>query len=269
MVERRAVLADLDAESNELDGLVAGLGDQQWSLSTPAEGWTIAHQIAHLAWTDDQARFATTRPDEFIAELEHVAQRGELLSAVDASAAAGAKQPPRQLLAQWRAGRAELRDALAALPDGAKVPWFGPPMSAASMATARIMETWAHGQDVRDALGRDPEESDRLRHIAHLGVGTMGYAFLANGRQPPDEPVRVDLRLPSGAIFTTGPDDADNRVKGRALDFCLAVTQRRHPDDLDLAITGDVASEWMRIAQAFAGPPGPGREPGQFEQREG
>lgn len=264
MVERVVVLADLDAESLELDGLVAGLNERQWSQSTPAKGWTIAHQIAHLAWTDEQALFATTRPDEFLAELERVAQRGELLGAVDQGAADGASKPPEQLLAEWRAGRAELRDALAALPEGGKVPWFGPPMSAASMATARIMETWAHGQDVADALGVTRTPTARLRHVSHIGVRARDFAYTVNSTPAPGEPFRVELTAPDGRLWTWGPEDAKQRVSGGALDFCLLVTQRRHRDDTDLRAEGPDADRWLDIAQAFAGPPGAGRKPGEF-----
>ncbi len=70
-------------------------------------------------------------------------------------------------------------------------------------------------------------------------------------------------RAPGGGTWTWGPDGARDMVTGPALDFCLAVTQRRHVDDTTLRITGPVAAEWMGIAQAFAGPPGPGRAPGR------
>jgi uncharacterized protein (TIGR03084 family) len=134
------------------------------------------------------------------------------------------------------------------------VPWFGLPMSAASSLTARIMETWAHGQDVADALGVTRVPTTRLRHVAHIGVGARAFSYLANGLEVPTEPVR-----------TWGPDGVPDRVSGPALDFCLLVTQRRHRDDTALEATGPRADRWLSIAQAFAGPPGGGRTAGQFD----
>ncbi|MFF7458030.1 TIGR03084 family metal-binding protein [Kitasatospora sp. NPDC008115] len=258
------LLADLRAESGVLDGLVAALDPDDWALDTPATGWTVAHQIAHLAWTDDWSELAARDPEAFVAESGRVF--GELPAAgadpVEDGAARGAGERPAALLARWRAGRERLAAALAAVPADARLPWLGPPMKAASMATARLMETWAHGQDVADALGVRREPTARLRHVAHLGVRTMGFAFTVHGLPAPQTPVRVELTAPDGGSWTWGPADAGDRVTGPALDFCLLVTRRRHRDDLALTAVGEVATAWLPIAQAFAGPPGADREAG-------
>jgi uncharacterized protein (TIGR03084 family) len=123
------------------------------------------------------------------------------------------------------------------------------------------METWAHGQDVADALGAEREPTARLRHVAHIGVGARAFSYAAHGRALPDAPVRVELTAPDGATWTWGPPDAADRVTGPALDFALAITRRRHRDDLALRAEGPHAREWLEIGQAFAGPPGPGRAP--------
>lgn len=261
MVELDAILRDLDAEGQQVDDLVSGLADADWAKPTPAPGWTIAHQIAHLAWTDEKALLAARTPEAFGAEVERALAAGE--SYVDDSAAHGATASPRELLANWRRGRAELRQALAGVLRGTKLPWYGPPMSAASMATARMMETWAHGQDVADALGVQREPTARLRHIARFGVRTRDFAFRLHSLEPPTEEFRVELTAPGTGTWAFGPADAAQRVSGSALDFCLVVTQRRHPADTDLRATGSDAEQWLRIAQAFAGPPGQGRQPGQ------
>jgi uncharacterized protein (TIGR03084 family) len=251
------LLADLAAESAALDAVVAHLEDTAWLGPTPAEGWTVAHQIAHLAWTDEQALLAATDPDGFTRSLSGAGPR--LGTLVDDAAAGGATEAPEQLLDRWRAGRRALADRLAALPEGTKLPWFGPPMSAASMATARLMETWAHGLDVTDALRQPPSVSVRLRHIAHLGIRTRNFAFAQHGLPVPAEDFRVELAAPDGTTWSWGPEDAAQRVTGPALDFCQRVTQRRHRADLALTATGPDADRWLDLAQAFAGPPGPGR----------
>ncbi|MER5433108.1 TIGR03084 family metal-binding protein [Streptomyces sp. NPDC002588] len=259
MADPTPVLDDLHAESEELDLLVAELSREQWTLPTPAPGWTLAHQIAHLAWTDHSSLLAVTDQAAFARQLEEaLAEPGDY---VDNGAEEGAGKPPAELLADWRAGREALEEALRAAPAGARFPWYGPPMSTASMATARLMETWAHGLDVAEALGVTPAPTDRLRHIVRLGVRTRDYAFGLNGQPPPFEEFRVELTSPSGELWTYGPEDADDRVTGPALDFCRLVTRRAHRADLALDAVGADADRWLDLAQAFAGPPGAGRPP--------
>ena len=258
-----AVLADLHAESDDLDQRVAALSTEQWATLTPAPGWTIAHQIAHLAWTDEVSLLGVVDPERFMAVLSDAA--ADPGGIVDSGASAGSSQTPGELLVRWRAGRATLAVALAGVPDGTKLPWFGTQMSATSMATARLMETWAHGQDIADALGVLRTPTNRLKHIARLAVRTRDWAFGVNDLAAPAGEFRVELGAPDGdEIWEWGPTEATNRVAGPALDLCLLATQRRHRTDLTLVATGDEADRWLDIAQAFAGPPGQGRIAGQF-----
>jgi uncharacterized protein (TIGR03084 family) len=251
------VLADLVAEGAALDALVSGLDDAGWRTPTPAEGWDVATQVAHLAWTDEAALAAATDKQAWDAlVLEALADPD---GAVDTAALSGGAVPPADLLARWRAGRETLGATLRAYPDGQKMPWYGPPMSATSMATARLMETWAHGLDVHAALGVEPVVTDRVRHIAHLGVRTRRFAFAARGETAPEEEPRVTLTAPSGAEWAWGPEDAAETVTGPAYDFCLLVTQRVHRADTALVANGPGADRWLDIAQCFAGPPGEGR----------
>ncbi len=249
------------AESESLDALVAGIPDSRWAEPTPAEGWTIAHQIGHLLWTDEAALLAITNPDGFTEQLTVAASNPA--GFVDAGAEDHAQRPPAELLASWRTARARLAEALMTVPPGQKILWYGPPMKAASMATARLMETWAHGQDVADALSVPRKPTGRLRSIAHLGVRTRDFASVVNGLTPPAEEFRVELTAPDGvSSWVWGPEDAAQRVTGPAEDFCLLVTQRAHREDLALVVTGPDADAWLDIAQAFAGPAGGGREAG-------
>jgi len=261
-VQLDEVLADLGAESAELDLLVGGLAGDGWAMPTPAEWWTIAHQIAHLAWTDEAATLAATDPPGFKVVLEQATRSPS--GYVDDGAAETAMLAPDELLAYWRQNRAELVEALRQVPKGEKVLWFGPPMSPTSMATARLMETWAHGQDVWDALHLKREPTSRLKHVAHLAIRTRDFAYLLNDRTPPAAEFHVELRGPAQETWTWGPADAEQRVAGSALDFCLLATQRRHRDDTDVQAVGTEADEWLGIIQAFAGLPGKGRVRGQF-----
>ena len=255
----RRICDDLEAEHDALDALVSGLEGKRWDTPTPAEGWAVRDQITHLACTDVAARWAVADGEEWRAELARPKGERERRQIETAR-----RMSPSELLAWWRESRRAMLDALRRLDPKARIPWYGPSMSALSFATARLEETWGHGQDVADALGVRRADTERLRHVAHLGVLTRGFSFRNQGRRVPTEDVRVELRGPSGALWTWGDPSARNRVTGSARGFCLVVTRRRHIADTDLIADGGVAREWMEIAQAFAGPPGSGRRPGQF-----
>jgi uncharacterized protein (TIGR03084 family) len=257
MADLSQIVDDLRAESDEVDALVAALPDDGWTAPTPAAGWTIAHQIGHLLWTDRGALMSVTDDVGFADVVKSALD--DPIGFVNTAADELAAVAPAELLADWRATRSRLHDALLTVDDGRKLPWFGPPMSGPSMATARLMETWAHGLDVADALGVTRPATARLRSIAHIGVRTRDFAFVINGLQPPGEPFQVELRAPDDSTWTWGPDGASQRVTGSAEDFCFLVTQRRPLRELDITAEGDDAARWLPIAQAFAGPPGGGR----------
>ncbi|CCQ15311.1 putative uncharacterized protein [Rhodococcus sp. AW25M09] len=263
MADLDSLVDDLRGEGNDLDALVAELTPEQWAASTPAAGWTIAHQIAHLSWTDHVAeRTTSAAAGDSAAEADFaVVLQGawENPTGFVDDAAEGESRNP-ELLNDWRTRRRAMTDALTQVPSGTKITWFGPPMSAASMATARLMETWAHGQDVADALGVTRAATDRIRGVAHIGVRTRDFAYAVNQQTAPAEPFRIELTAPSGELWTWGPEDAAQRVSGPALDFCLLVTQRAHRDNLDIHAEGSDAAHWLTIAQAFAGLPGAGRD---------
>lgn len=256
----RTVLADLAAEGDRLEALVADLDEAGWRTATPAAGWDVATQVGHLAWTDEVATLAAragTPEGKAAWDEVVVAAIGDPDGFVDAGALEIGRDP--DLLERWRQGRKALATALTEVPAGERLPWFGPPMSPTSMATARFMETWAHSLDVHEALGVQPEDSQRIRHVAHLGVRTRNFAFATHGLDVPAEEFRIDLAAPDGDVWSWGPDDAAQTVTGSAGDFCRLVTQRVHRGDTDLEAVGPDADRWLDIAQAFAGPPGEGR----------
>jgi uncharacterized protein (TIGR03084 family) len=245
---------DLLAEQAALDAIVAGLADTQWALPTPSPGWTVTDQIGHLTYFDGTAALAITDPDAFTAGVQALyASAGDDGGDQFTLGAFRALTPGGQLDA-WRANRQLLADASAGLADGARVVWYGPSMGAKSFLTARLMEVWAHGHDIVDAVGAIRPATDRLRHIAQLGYITRGWSYAVRGEQAPAGDIRLVLTSPSGPEWTWGPDDAADTVSGSAEDFCLVVTQRRHVDDTDLQ-AGDLGRHWLLRAQAFAGGP--------------
>jgi uncharacterized protein (TIGR03084 family) len=257
-----ALIEDLAAETVALRQIIDPLADEEWQLPTPAPGWTVTDQISHLAYFDQVAITSATDPNEFAAEVSRLTAAG----VVDPAEIARRyhDMDPAKLLEWFARTRGDLLTVFARLDPALRVQWFGPSMSVASSLTARLMETWAHGQDIADALGVQREPTRRLRHVAHIGVGARAFSYAAHRLSMPTGPVRVELVAPSGDVWTWGPADVANRVTGPALDFCLLVTQRRHRADTAVVADGPDADQWLSIAQAFAGPPGAGRSPGQF-----
>ncbi|MDQ2849818.1 MAG: TIGR03084 family metal-binding protein [Actinomycetota bacterium] len=262
------LLDDLRAESIAVRQLVQSLPDADWERSTPALGWNVAHQIGHLAWTDAMSSIAVaTMLDAGDTAAQHAwrAVVEGAMSAPDTFVNDGATEfaalPPAQLMARWDSERELLHDRLGRVDSAARIPWFGPPMKSTSMATARLMETWAHGLDIADALGVQTFPTDRIRHVCHLGFATRAFAYLGRGMDLPEHDVALDLIGPGGDSWTWGPADAEQRITGTAWDFARVAVRRVHASDTELLATGNDAQTWLGIVQAFAGPPGSDPQP--------
>lgn len=252
-----SVLGDLQAEQASLDDVVAGLDAEAWATPTASPRWSVTDQIAHLAFFDRTAALAITDADGF---RTHAAELGAMFGGPAEAIDDHAHGSFRALdvagrLDDWRAARADLAAAADGLGERDRVVWYGPSMGAKSFLTARLMECWAHGQDVVDAVGASRAPTDRLAHIVRLGINTRGWTYANRREEAPAVEVRVELVSPSGAAWSFGPEGAPDSVRGSAEDFCLVVTQRRHVDATGLQVEGGVARDWMEKAQAFAGPP--------------
>ncbi|MFM7068246.1 MAG: TIGR03084 family metal-binding protein [Actinomycetes bacterium] len=261
--DRSAALAslieDLAAEVGDLAAIVDPLSAGDLNVGTPASGWTIADQIGHLAAFDQNGARAIEDPDAFRSEVAELVANGA--DPVGDAVTAARRLEATAVRDWWHEASARMRRAALQLDADHRIPWYGPDMGARSFVTARLMEIWAHGHDVRDALGVAPAVSDRLRHVVDLGVRARPYAYAVRGRPVPETALRVEAISPSGLVWTWGPPDAVDVVRGTALDLSLLVTQRRHRSDLELDVSGPAATEWVSFAQAFAGPAGPGRPP--------
>jgi uncharacterized protein (TIGR03084 family) len=256
------VYTDLGAEAEELDQLVSGLDAAGWATPTPAPGWTVAHQIAHLGFIAHLAWAAAADKAEF--GRMAASAKDDFQGAVDAAVAAYMAGGSAETLSRWRSEQAAATKALAEVPADQVVPWLVNPLPPSILAAAGLMELFGHGQDVYDGLGVERVPTDRIGHLAFFGTRTRDFGYLAHGLTPPAEEFRFELTAPSGVEWKFGPEDAENRVVGPALDFCLLVTRRRHHTDLALTASGEEAQRWLPIAQAYRGPAGAGRTPGQF-----
>lgn len=253
MADLGAITRDAIAEHDDLRAILVGIAEEEWDRPTPAAGWTIRDQLSHLAYFDGAARQSMVDPDAFRAARDEAI--ADIEKFVHATLAYGHGISGAELLDRFTDERRRLVEAALAMPEGARVPWYGPDMAVPSSITARIMETWAHGQDVADALGLARPLTGRLRHVCDIGVRARPFSYRNNGVEMPDSPLRVELTAPDGSLWEWGPSDAPDRVTGSALDFALVVTQRRLAADADLVIAGDDARTWMAFAQAFAGQP--------------
>jgi uncharacterized protein (TIGR03084 family) len=256
-----AVRADLTAERRAVDALLAGLDDASWRVATPSPGWVVGDQVGHLAYFDHAATTAISDPDGFATHLSALVAGASAVGVDEFTLGAYRVMNSADLLSTWRAHGAALDAAAATLVDGQRVAWYGPTMSANSFVAARLMETWAHGTDVAEAVGASYDPTPRLRHVARLGFLTRRWSYAVRAEEPPLGSVRIDLTGPDGARWIWGDLDATDTVLGSAHDFCLVVTQRRHLDDTGL-VTGDLGRHWLERAQVFAGTPSDGPPPG-------
>ncbi|MGI5186192.1 TIGR03084 family metal-binding protein [Dactylosporangium sp. CA-152071] len=259
------VIADLMADAEDVDRMVAGLTDAQWATPTPAEGWTVAHQLGHLAFVFRIAGLAAASPEAFNALTQRIGSGfGAFDRAVNAALEEYLVLPREALVTRWRAERDTGAAALAAVPDGTLVPWLVRPIPAPVLCAAGMTELFAHGQDIADALGIERQYTDRIKRIVGFVAHTWEFGYQANDLTPPAEQFRFQVTAPSGAQWTFGPTDATQSITGPAVDLCLLAVRRRHHSDLGLVADGADAHAWLELAQAYRGPAGKGRAAGQF-----
>lgn len=235
------LLADLADEHAALDMVVGALAEQDWRLPTPCPGWTVLDQIHHLAVSD-------------LAALRCVQGRHDEVWAASSPAGPTPTPEPAVALASWRRHRRELSEAFAGLDARHPVIWGAGPMAARSLATARLMETWAHGLDCHAALGTAPTDTDRLRHVAHLAHRTLPHAFAVAGEEPPDpfDQLRIELTAPDGfTVWRHGDASAPQTISGPAGEWCRVAVRRLDPALTSLRADGPLAERALAVARCF------------------
>jgi len=254
---------DFRAEADELHAFLCTLGDADWNRPTTFQRWTPWDVVAHLHLYDQVSLASLAGGDAFADERNQLVGRlANGTTNADLARERFGSLGARDLLAHWIEGARDLATQLAASDPKRRLPWFGPDMGVRMFTTARLMETWAHGQEVYDLVRAERRPTDRLRHIAEIGVRTYAWTFVNRKLDVPGPAPYVRLVAPSGAIWEWNEPSDANRVAGSALEFCQTVTQVRNFLDTKLEVIGDVAMRWMAIAQCFAGgavdPPKPG-----------
>ena len=247
-----SVYTDLLNDSDELEALVPM--DELWYSQTPAPGWTLGRQVAHLADVAGMAR-AAAAPGSAPDEAGGPRRALELV------------EGPERTVRRWRIEREAASQALAGADQDRDLPWLRGTARPSLIGAALAMELFGHGQDIVDTIGATRTHTDRIGHVVWFGTFTRDFGYRAHGFEPPEMRFRFEITAPSGALWSFGPEDAEQRVSGSAVDFCLLVTCRRHRDDVDVKAVGREADRWLSLAQCYPGPAGPGRIPGQFRER--
>ena len=247
---------DFRAEANELHTLLTTLDDKDWQRATLFKAWTVNDIVQHLHDSDLMAAASVAGPEPFTRLRTQIqaARDGGMTRVQEARNRLG-PLTGRRLLERWHATMTDLCDSLSAVPANARLTWYGPDMGVRMFATARQMETWAHGQAIYDLMGAIRQPANRLRNIAEIGVRTYGWTFANRSHPVPGPAPHVRLAGPSGSVWEWNDLSPDNSIDGGALDFCQVVTQVRNVADTSLKVTGEPARMWMSFAQCFAGPP--------------
>jgi uncharacterized protein (TIGR03084 family) len=246
-------VADLTAEHRALASLLTSMSTGDWGRASAAAGWTIRDQVAHLADTEEVAADTLTGGPRAFAHAVSGYRTAEEFTA--AGCRRGDGRSPAELIRWWADASARTRELLARQDPGQRVAWgFGLP--AETFAAARLMEHWAHGLDIRDALGLPVTETARLRHVAALGLGTLRYALArARVRWPAGRALRLELADADGTCYRFGPPDATDVLRGPLLEWCRTAVQRRSGRDggLPAALrpTGELAELAVRHARAY------------------
>ena len=259
------VINDLRAEGDELYAFLQTLEGDDWERVTGFKNWTITDVVAHLYFGDYLALTSCRDSEEFLAFLTEV--RATKLSLVDYTRQWLNDPAGPNMLERWREQFLLMCERFANTDPEERFLWAGPDMGIRMFATARLMETWAHSWEVYDVLGLSRKQSDRISHIATIGAKTYGWTFANRKLDKPGPAPYLSLSLPSGELWECNTPQQDNYISGDAVEFCQVVTQVRNIADTQLEVSDGAASQWMAIAQCFAGPPEQPPAPGlrQFQ----
>jgi uncharacterized protein (TIGR03084 family) len=243
----REILSDLVAEQQYQDQFLQRTNIRDWKKMTPSAGWTIHDTVSHLASFEEYAYNALEEGGSRLVEADQYDNHDQFTLA---GVVPGRTMRPQDVIEWWREDRAKVVDSLSRKSPAERVPWFAGDMSAKTFATARLMETWAHGLDIHTTMDAEPDDTPRLRHIAWLAWKTLPHAFQDAG-QPYETPIRVEVIGPAYAKYVFGPEDTDQVIKGTAGDWCRVAVRRRSPDDTSLKAQGPVAEMALKVVRAY------------------
>jgi uncharacterized protein (TIGR03084 family) len=247
------ILAALAEQQAELDSLINPLDDAAWARPSRCDGWSVSDVVLHVAQTNEMA----------LASLDHAldAYYARMLDGLPPMAnvddGAGAMvdkergAPAAEVYGRWRDGVDALMKAFAAADPHDRVPWVAGTLSAHTLSTTRLAETWIHTNDVAFGLDVDLPSPERLKHIARLAWRTLPYAFTRAGRELTGT-VAFELTSPDGGAWTFADGQADTIVRGTARDLCEVAGQRATASETSLTAEGPDAEAVLELVRTFA-----------------
>lgn len=244
-----AIVAALDEQQAELDGLLASVDEGGWAKPSRCPGWSVADVVLHLAQTSE---LAAAGGDASFVERFMPADARTVDEGAEQAVVAERGAPAAQLLERWRAAAIAQRNLLAGSDPARRLPWVVGDLPARTLATTRLSEMWIHTGDIADALGVTLVPTDRLWHIARLAWRTLPYAFARAGTGL-GGPVAVELSAPSGATWSFGADDQPlTIVRGPSVEFCLVAARRLDPVETSLTAAGPDAGQVLALLRTYA-----------------
>jgi uncharacterized protein (TIGR03084 family) len=247
-----AIVAALDEQQAELEGLLVGLDDDGWAKPSRCPGWSVADVVLHLAQTNELA--AAGGDGSFVERFDRFMPSGvrAVDDGADQAVAAERGASAAQLLERWRASAAAQRDLFAGSDPARRLPWVIDQLPARTLATTRLAEAWTHTGDIAVALGVTLAPTDRLWHIARLAWRTLPYAFARAGTEL-HGPVAAELTAPSGATWSFGLDaEPLTSVRGPGVEFCLVAARRLDPSGSALTAAGPDARQALALLRTYA-----------------
>ena len=251
-----SITTDVKLEADELNSLLKSLEKKDWISNTTFKDWTPEEVVAHLYYFDLMAIYSYQNKEKFKDEAKFLATTGGLSTSLERAVAVKNRlevQDSEDLRSRWYDSCIEMCSIFSTADPKDRMMWFGPDMGARMFITARFMEMWSHSQEIYDLMGTTRKYSDRIKHVATIGVKTFGWTYVNRGLSVPKDIPYVEIEAPSGAKWDWNTPNEENFVKGKASDFCHVVTQGRNIKETDLEVVGDIANKWMSIAQCFAG----------------
>ena len=247
---------DFKTESDALYELLKPLSDENLEQTTQFKNWTLNTVLQHLHYFNYAADLSLKDERgilQLLNDLQTSQKTGESLVAYTDRQLDGIKG--QSLLRLWRDYYTGMSDSFREADPNIRVKWAGPDMSVLSSITARLMETWSHGQEVYDLLGVVREDRNHIKNIVVIGNNTFGWTFMNRGEDTPDDKPFLRVYGPTGDMWEFNDHSEDSRIEGSATEFCQVVTQTRNIQDTTQNVVGKTANRWMAVAQCFAGPP--------------
>ena len=255
MADLAEIVADLRAEGDQLYKFLLTLDDEDWSKETKFKSWTPNDVVGHLHFFDYVGVESHKGEEAFAAVAAKLGEPGYIEKYLDGATG-------KELAERWIKTLHEMCDRFSTSESSRRLKWFGPDMGISMFTTARLMETWSHSWAIYDMKGESREQFDRIKSIATIGVKTYGWTFVNRKVDVPEPKPYIEITAPSGEIWTWNEPQADNKITGDAVEFCQVVSQVRNIADVNLTVEGGPATQWMEVAQCFAGPPNDPPAPG-------